>query len=121
VAPAPGEQGSATVITLGAVGVLVLVMVGGVALGSAVAAMHRARSAADLGALAAAGTLAASASPLDACAAGAEVVRANRATQTSCRTYPDGSVILAVAVPPALVWPGLDPTARATARAGPAP
>jgi secretion/DNA translocation related TadE-like protein len=109
------------VVAVAALGVLALVTVGGLALGSAAAAMHRARSASDLGALAAATALSAGVPDHDACAAGARVVGANRAVQSSCRAAPDGSVTVSATVRPALPWPGLAGAARATARAGPAP
>jgi secretion/DNA translocation related TadE-like protein len=117
----PRERGSSTVVAVGAVGVLALVSSGALVLGSAVAAMHRARSASDLGALSAAAALSSGVPDRDACAAGALVVRANRAAPLSCRTAADGSVTVVAAARPALPWPGLDTTARATARAGPAP
>jgi len=115
------ERGSATVLMLAAVGVLLLVGVGGLAVSSAVAAMHRARAAADLGALAAAGALARGLPGQEACAAGLRVVRANAASAQACRPAGDGSVTVVATAPAGLRLSGLAWTARAVGRAGPAP
>ena len=64
------ERGSATVLALAALCVLVVVLVAGLALGSAVVATHRARAAADLAALAAAQALQRGVDPSRASASG---------------------------------------------------
>ena len=115
------ERGGATVLALAGVGVLLVLCLGGAAVGSAVVAMHRARAAADLGALAAAGSLAQGSPPGDACAAGLRLVRANAASLSECDPAEDGSVTVTTTVPAGLPFPGVGWTARAAGRAGPAP
>lgn len=78
----PGDRGSATVWTVGAIGVIFVVVFGVVAVESATLARHRATSAADLGALAAA--TAASAGESDACAKARWVVRGSHAVLDRC-------------------------------------
>ncbi|BBY51179.1 hypothetical protein MARA_46470 [Mycolicibacterium arabiense] len=97
------------------VAVLVAVALGGVAVGSAVSARHRAQSAADLAALAAAGRLGLG---RDAACAWAESIAAPmRARVTECLV--DGlDVVVRVDVTAQLGRWGVG-TARAAARAGP--
>jgi secretion/DNA translocation related TadE-like protein len=95
--------------------VLVSLTVGGVALGSAVAARHRAQAAADLAALAATGRLAHGADA--ACAHATAVAQAMDAAVSRC-VVDDLDVVVAVDVGVALGRFALGP-ARAQARAGP--
>ncbi|WP_370647140.1 Rv3654c family TadE-like protein [Mycobacterium sp. IDR2000157661] len=98
------------------IGVLMATTVGAGYVGAAVVARHRAQSAADLAALAAAGRLAGGAGV--ACGQAAVVATAMRATVVRCDT--DGlDVVVAVAVPVELGRFGSGP-AHAVARAGPA-
>lgn len=109
------DEGSATVTALGVVGVLVVLLTACLALASASVAGHRARSAADLAALAAAQALAgSSAAP---CAEASRIAERQGAVVRECRV--DGAdVELVVAVTPAgAVAKVGDATARA--RAGP--
>jgi secretion/DNA translocation related TadE-like protein len=93
--------------------VLLAFTVGGVYVGSAVIARHRAQAAADLAALAAAGRLAEGADA--ACAQASVVAQAMRTAVTRC-VVEDLDVVVTVEAPVALgVWG----PARAAARAGP--
>jgi len=115
----PGrERGSATVLTIGAVAAVVLVLTGVLVVVGTVRDVHRARAAADLAALAAAGP-ATSGADAD-CGAGAAVAAANGAEVSRCVREPDGSVVVTVEVgrhwPPG--WAGLPAVVSARARAG---
>lgn len=98
------------------IGVLVTFAVAGACLGAAVTARHRAQAAADLGALAAAGALAAG--PQAACAKADSVASAMRTTVAQCRVD-DLDVVLTVYAEVRLGRWGIGP-ASAAARAGPA-
>jgi secretion/DNA translocation related TadE-like protein len=94
---------------------LLSVTVGGVYVGSAVVARHRAQAAADLAALAAAAELTAGADA--ACARAASLVKAMGGHSADC-TVTDLDVVVIVEVPVAFArWGG--GAARAAARAGP--
>ncbi|WP_305093696.1 Rv3654c family TadE-like protein [Prescottella sp. R16] len=109
------ESGGATVFACFALAGLVAVTAILLHLGGAVAARHRAQSAADLGALAAAHALADGA---EACVAATSVVSRMRAQVSECVV--EGWDVLVTAEAPAGVAAfGLGP-ARAIARAGPA-
>lgn len=95
--------------------VLLAITVAGLCLGSAVAARHRAQSAADLAALAAAGALADGAQA--ACAQALAVAEAMSSTVETC-SVTGLDVVVAVDVSVALGRLGMG-TARAVARAGP--
>ena len=110
-----GDTGAATVTGVMMVAALLAVTAGLLHLGGAVADRHRAQTAADLAALAAA------ASPGGAdCAAADRIGRANGAMQVACAPW-DTDVVVRVEVPVAawLRGLGLGP-ATAIARAGPA-
>ena len=112
------ERGSATVLTVGAVATVVLVLTGVLVVAGAVRDVHRARAAADLAALAAAGP-AGRGADVD-CGVGSSVAAANGAALTRCVRAPDGSVVVTVVVgrpwPPG--WGGLPAGVAARARAG---
>ncbi len=109
-----GQAGSATPVVLALAAVLALVGAACTALGVVATTRHRAASAADLGALAAAGH----ALEGDGCARAAGVVEAAGARLLSCRLV--GAVArVEVAVRPAGPLAALG-AARAVARAGPA-
>ena len=111
-----GERGSATVWVVALAGVLAAIGVAAVLVGTAVVGRHRATTAADLAALAAA-EHAVRGDP-GACAAAGEVAGANGARLTAC-TVGDGAVVeVAVAVPVRLGPLGVS-RAGARARAGP--
>lgn len=119
--PPPGprgpERGSGTVLALALVMVLCLLTASGTVLLSAVVASHRARAAADLAALAAAGPWVEGVSLDSACARATRVAAANGATLRSCAASGE-SLVVAVGVRPGI---GLVPAAEARARAGPPP
>lgn len=105
----------ATVLAAVLVVALVVLALAGVALGTAVAARHRAQGAADLAALAAAGTLALG--PSAACATAESIAAEMRGAVTSCRVD-RLDVIVRVEVIARLGRWGVG-VARAQARAGP--
>jgi len=113
----PDDAGVATVWAAGAVAVLLVVLLGALHLGSAVVARHRAESAADLAALAAAAR--AVEGEDRACAAARAVAVRVGADVLGCRL--DGWDVLVEAAAPLPF--GLSDTGTATgrARAGPAP
>lgn len=104
-------------VMLGVIAVVLVVTVSGLMLASAVLASHRARAAADLSALAAAGLLIAGKPPAAACARAAQVASANHGQVQSCHAV-GAEVRLSVAVPSSLRGLGV---ATAWARAGPGP
>jgi secretion/DNA translocation related TadE-like protein len=82
------QEGTATIVTVAAVAVLLLALGGAVAVADLVATGSRVATAADLAALAAAD--AAAFGPATACRRAAEVAAANRAVLMSCRLSPPG-------------------------------
>jgi secretion/DNA translocation related TadE-like protein len=112
------ENGSATVLVLAVafVAVVLATLVAGI--GSVAVSRHRAASAADLGALAAADVLVgrSSGSP---CAAAATVVAAAGAALAACRTAGSTAEVVATVRPVGL--PGRLGPVRVRARAGPSP
>ncbi|KRE60859.1 Rv3654c family TadE-like protein [Nostocoides sp. Soil756] len=115
--PWRGEQGSATVLVLAALGVLASVLVAALVLAAVVRDTHRAANVADRAALAAAAGLLRGGAP--DCGAASEVARAARAVLSSCAAG-GGGVTVEVAVPLRVRswWPGLPATARGAATAG---
>jgi secretion/DNA translocation related TadE-like protein len=113
-----GERGSATVWVLALSGVLAAIGMAAVLVGAAVVARHRATSAADLAALAAAGQ--AVLGRPGACASAAEVAEANSAELTACTVGDDAVVEVRVSVPVRLGRLGVH-EATGRARAGPVP
>src|SRR4051794_16510323 len=113
-----GERGSATVWTVALAGLLAALGAVVVLVGSAVVARHRAGAAADLAALAAAGS-AVQGDP-GACSVAEQVAAANGATVDSCSVSAAAVVELRVHVPVRLGPLGVA-AARGRARAGPAP
>ncbi len=108
------QRGSASVLALGVSLALLSLLIGALALGSAVIASQRARAAADASALAGAARLLQGAPQETSCAAAARVADANGAGLTGCRTTP-ADVTVTVEVPASVRGLG---TARAVARAG---
>jgi secretion/DNA translocation related TadE-like protein len=111
-----GDRGSATVLVLSLASVLVLLSAVTAALGAVAVTRHRAASAADLAALAAADRA------LDgvgqACAAAARVTLAVAAELESCRLRGEVAEVVVAVRPPGRL--GELGRARARARAGPA-
>jgi secretion/DNA translocation related TadE-like protein len=95
--------------------VLLAITTGGVCVGAAVIARHRAQASADLAALAAAGRLADGAG--QACAQASALATVMRTTATQC-TVDELDVIVTVDAPVSFGRIGVG-TARAAARAGP--
>ena len=112
----PREHGSATVVVVAALGVLLTVGIGCLALVSAVLASHRAHAAADLAALSGAAVLVRGDGAAAACTRADAVARANGATPVSCRAGSDQNIELVVSVRAGVSGVG---TATARARAGP--
>ncbi|RWA17761.1 hypothetical protein MBRU_18575 [Mycolicibacterium brumae DSM 44177] len=114
--PLSDDRGAATVLAAICVLIILCCTGFGAALGSAVIARHRAQSAADLAALAAANAL--SAGPQAACAQARQITDAANAHLAQCQTE-NLDVIVTVEIPVPLRLPG-NRTAQARARAGPA-
>jgi secretion/DNA translocation related TadE-like protein len=116
------EAGSGVVLVLGLAAVFLGLVLAIAALGAVTAARHRAESAADLAALAAA-----SAGTPTGCSRAAEVAAASGAWVIECRPLADGSVLVraGTALPPwlAALAEGRQPVgvARAGARSPPVP
>jgi secretion/DNA translocation related TadE-like protein len=115
----PGRRrdgGSATVVVLAAVSVLLAMTTGALSVVSAVVAAHRAQSAADLAALATAAAFVAGEPSSAACGRGATVAARNGGRLAVCRAGTDLSVEVVVEVRAGMPRVG---TATARARAGP--
>jgi secretion/DNA translocation related TadE-like protein len=111
-----------TVVVVAAIGVALVLLWGGLALASAVIATHRARSAADLGALAAAQAIQRGSGPTEACVVAVSVTARNGALPAGCVVAPDGSVTARATTRAGLGLLGAaSRTTTATARAGPSP
>jgi secretion/DNA translocation related TadE-like protein len=113
----PHERGSATVVMLGMVAAVLMLTVSGLLLASAVLASHRARAAADLAALAAAGLLIRGAPAGAACESAAQVAALNHARVDQCLAS-GTEVRIVVAVTAGVKGLGV---ATARSRAGPGP
>jgi secretion/DNA translocation related TadE-like protein len=100
------DRGAATVLAAAMMAVLLAVTVGGIYIGSAVVARHRAQSAADMAALAAALRLPEGAEP--ACGQASVIAKAMKAELAACE-IDELDVVVTVQAGPA----------RAAARAGP--
>jgi secretion/DNA translocation related TadE-like protein len=95
-----GERGSGTVLAVGLVGVLASLLVAGLLVAAVATTGQRARTAADLAALAVAGQAVAGAASEVACATGEEVAARHGATVVSCTVAaaPEGLPQVEVAV-----------------------
>lgn len=82
------ERGSGTVLALGLLGVVGVLLLAGVMVVSLAVGGQRVRTAADLAALAGAGRAVWGVSPVEVCAAAAEVSRLNGATLVACDVSP---------------------------------
>lgn len=109
------DSGSATIVAVAVMVVLLALTAGGAAVGMTVVARHRAQAAADLSALAGAQHALYGVAP--ACAEAATIARRMDAAVTRCAVE-DLDVVVAVSVPVVLGRFGVGP-ARAAARAGP--
>jgi len=111
------ERGSGTVLVLAAIGVLLVLATAGLQLGAAATAAHRARTAADLSALAGATALQEGGDV--PCALVAEVAGRNGADVIACSLGVGESVTVRVSIEVTTRWPGVPHRAVASARAGP--
>jgi secretion/DNA translocation related TadE-like protein len=111
------QRGSATVVMLGVIAAVLMLTVSGLLLASAVLASHRARAAADLGALAAAGVLIRGEPAGAACESAAQVAAANHGRVQVCIAS-GTEVRLTVTVASGVTGLGV---ATARSRAGPGP
>ncbi|KGN41831.1 hypothetical protein N801_03890 [Knoellia aerolata DSM 18566] len=105
-------------LVVGAIGLVIVLTTAGLHLGSAAAAAHRARAAADLSALAAAAAI--QSGVVRPCARAAALAHRNAARLVRCTVVGGEIVELRVSARTALSWPGVPTTATASARAGPA-
>lgn len=112
------ERGSGTVLAVAAIGVLLILATAGLQLGASATAAHRARTAADLSALA--GASAIQEARGDACTWASEVAGSNGARLLECSPGEGESVRVRVSTPVSTRWPGVPDQAVASARAGPA-
>jgi len=113
----PDESGSATVMMLAVIAASLTLTVSGLLLSSAVLASHRARTAADLAVLAAAGSLLRGEPPQAACQSAARVALANDGQVQQCVAYGQEAQISVVVISGVR---GLG-AATARSRAGPGP
>ncbi len=109
------DDGFASIVTLAAGAVVMLIGMTVVYAGAATVARHQAQTAADFGALAAAAR--AELEPDAACDAARQIVVANGAAMQQCRIS-GRDIIVTVTMPVTDAPPGVGP-ATATARAGP--
>ncbi|GAA2092483.1 hypothetical protein GCM10009841_01470 [Microlunatus panaciterrae] len=115
------ERGSGTVLVLGLTAVTVMLSFAALCIAGYLVAAHRAKAAADLGALAAAGAVATGA---DACSAARVSVAQNRARVGDCAVVGDRQdfvVSLTAVVTLRAIVPGLPTAVTAKAYAGSAP
>ncbi|WP_182911330.1 Rv3654c family TadE-like protein [Actinomyces sp. 2119] len=110
------DRGAGTVTALGVVGVLLVLALGVIGLAQAQAASGRARTAADLSALAGATVVSSVTAPGDPCDAAQRVAGANGARLGEC-TVKGEDVTVSVTVPVEVL--GVPRHAQAQARAGP--
>lgn len=116
------DRGAMTVVVLAVLGAFALFLLGGAGVASTVSAAHRARAAADLGALAGAAALEGGATPGAACDRAADLLRRNGARLTGCTVGADGSLLVSSQARIGLPLPAGGPdTAKARSRAGPSP
>jgi secretion/DNA translocation related TadE-like protein len=111
------ERGSGTVLVVAATGVLLVLALAGLQLGAAATAAHRARTAADLSALAGAAAL--QEGKGEPCALVAVVAGRNGAQLVACSLGTGESVTVRVSIGVSIRWPGVPDHAVASARAGP--
>ena len=119
---ARAEEGSSTVLALAVVAAVLTLTVGGLAVLGSLRAVHVARSAADLAALAAAGQLQEGSGRGAACARARRIATSHDARVTACEVAGSGEVTVTATAPIRGRLAGVGPsTATGRARAGPAP
>lgn len=115
------ERGSGTVIAVGLVGVLATLLIAGLLVAAVAVAGQRARTAADLASLAAAGQLLQGGSPTAACAAGVEVAGAHGVDLVACEVTTTRAGLPRVEVESRVAIAGTRLIARARVAAGGVP
>lgn len=112
------ERGSATVVAIGVIAVMVVLATGVLTFARAVALAHRAQAAADLAALSAASSLTPglTPSPGSGCDRARDIAQANDATIVGCSVTADGYAVVRARVSDPGPWQW---TSEASARAGP--
>lgn len=114
------DRGSSTVLALGLIAVMLSLMIGGLAVLSAVRAAHVARSSADLAALAGATEYQETRVRGAACAEARRIARRHGSRQVSCSVTSGGVVTVTTSVPITHRLAGVGPDhAEGRARAGP--
>jgi secretion/DNA translocation related TadE-like protein len=116
------EAGSGTVLGAAVLLAVLTLLLAGLSLGGVVVAVHRARAAADLAALAGASVLGRGGNPQVSCAEASSVAAANGGTLARCEAMGLDLVVEAQAPTPSLVGGLIGRVvgpARATSRAGP--
>ena len=113
-APGSAERGSASVVMVALIGVIVSTTAGALVLAGVVRASHQARLGADLSAVAAALELRDGGSASASCAEAARIASANGTSLQACSV--SGSDVTVVVAASSAVWPQ---PATARARAGP--
>jgi secretion/DNA translocation related TadE-like protein len=108
------ERGSASVLVVGVIGLLVAVTAGALVLAGAVRASHQARLGADLAAIGAAQQVRDGGSVAGACATAARLALANGTSLEACSV--SGAEVWVTVAAPSASWPE---AATARARAGP--
>lgn len=115
------DDGSGSVLALGALGVVLSALVTSLVVSGALRAAHQARGAADLAALAAAQESSVGATPTHACAIARHLAERNSARLVSCSVASGSVVTVDTAVPLPFRPEGFVPEMTGRARAGPAP
>ncbi|WP_228255367.1 Rv3654c family TadE-like protein [Ornithinimicrobium avium] len=112
------DRGSGTVLAIGLIGVLTTLLVAGLLVAAVALAGQRARSAADLAALAVAGRALEGTGTATACAAGGSVAGLHGAVLVSCTVVPDAAGLPRARVEVRRDVPGTSWSATARAVAG---
>ena len=115
------DRGSATVLAVGLIAVLLTVTVAALAVLGAMRSLHAARAAADLAALAGAGHLQEHGDPAAACRESERIAARQQATVTACEVGAGEVVTVTTSVGIPLRPPGVPESAQGRARAGPVP
>ena len=116
-----GERGSATVLAVGLIAVMLTVTVAALVVLGAIRSLHAARASADLAALAGAGHLQQQGDPAAACREAERIAARQQATVVACEVGAGEVVTVTTSVGIPLRPPGVPESARGRARAGPVP
>ncbi len=116
-----GDRGSATVLAVGLIAVLLTVTVAALVVLGAIRSLHVARASADLAALAGAGHLQEEGDPGAACREAERIAARQHATVDACAVGAGEVVTVTTSVGIPLRPPGVPESAQGRARAGPVP